>query len=149
MENSYWNNNGKHEDEYMALWYRLVPAEGKANTKAGEVLRAANWLYCLWYNEGDRIKTTMRRWDVDGRTIQAFCYLYQLRADGLAAKKLMEAVVGAVTKEDYELALEKALDAVIEWASGQPDTPNEDDFLSGDFDGAYDFNFEADEADDC
>ena len=147
MENSYWGNNGKYEDEYKALWYRLVPVEGKANTKAGEVLRAANWLYCLWYTEGERIKKTMRRWDVDGRTIQAFCYLYQVHAAGLAAKKLMEAVVEADTEEDYELALEKTLDAVIEWALGQPDTPNEDDFQSGDFDGAYDFNFEDDEED--
>jgi len=148
MKHCYWGNNGKHEYEYKALWYRLVPVEGKADTVAGEVLRATNWLYCLWYTEGDRIQPAMRRRDIDGRTIQAFCYLYQLQAEGLDAKKLMEAVVGAVTEEDYAIALEQALDAVIEWAAGQPDTPNEDDFHSGAFDRAYDFDIEEDE-DDC
>ena len=151
MGNTYWNIKGKHQNEYYELWARLVPAEGPAATKAGEALRAVTRLYFRWFNDGDRVTPTMSKWDVDGSAARAFSYLYQLRAEGLAAKELMEAVVEAATEEDYELALENALDAVIEWALGQPDTPNEDDFLSSEFDGAYDFDIEEDEDedDDC
>ena len=147
MENTYWNNNGKHQNEYEELWARLVPAQGKANTAAGEALRAVSRLYYRWYNDGDRVTPTMSKWDVEGSAARAFSYLYQFRGQGLNAKKLMEAVVEAVTEEDYELALEKAVDAVVEWAAGQPETPNEDDFLSGEFDGAYEFNIEDEDED--
>ena len=147
MENTYWNCQGRLQKEYDELWARLVPARGPAATKAGEALRAMSKLYYRWYNDGDRVTPTMSKWDVDGSAARAFSYLYQFRGQGLNAKNLMEAVVEAVTEDDYELALEKAVDAVVEWAAGQPETPNEDDFLSGEFDGAYEFNIEDEDED--
>ena len=147
MENTYWNCQGRLQKEYDELWARLVPARGPAATKAGEALRAMSKLYYRWYNDGDRVTPTMSKWDVDGSVARAFSYLYQFRGQGLNAKNLMEAVVEAVTEDDYELALEKAVDAVVEGAAGQPETPNEDDFLSGEFDGAYEFNIEDEDED--
>ena len=150
MENTYWNNNGKHEKEYMELWERLVPPEGKANTVAGEVLRALTRLYYRWYNDGDRVTPSVDSWTVTESVFSAFNFLYQFRdpVSGFSTKALMEEIVFAATEEDYELALERAADAVIEWAVGQPDTPNEDDFLDKKFDGSFEFNIVRDENDD-
>ena len=61
-KNTYWNNNGKYNHEYEILWRRLVPAEGKANTVAGEVLRAVSRLYYRWYNDGDRVTPSVDSW---------------------------------------------------------------------------------------
>lgn len=148
-KNSYWNNNGKYNLEYENLWRRLVPAEGKASTVAGEVLRAVSRLYYRWYNDGDRIQVRLGEW-VAVSAIKAFKYLYQFHepVSGFSTKDLMENIVFAATEEDYELALERALDTIIEWAAKQPNTPNEDDFLDKKFDGAFDFDIVRDENDD-
>ena len=140
-KNSYWNNNGKYNMEYENLWRRLVPAEGKASTVAGEVLRAVSRLYYRWYNDGDRIQVRLGEW-VAVSAIKAFKYLYQFHepVSGFSTKELMENIVFAATEEDYELALERALDTIIEWAAKQPSTPNEDDFLDKKFDGAFEFD---------
>ena len=149
-KNTYWNNNGKYNHEYEILWRRLVPAEGKANTVAGEVLRAVSRLYYRWYNDGDRVTPSVDSWAVTESVFSAFNFLYQFRdpGSGFSTKALMEDIVFAATEEDYELALERALDAIIEWAAGQPDTPNEDDFLDKKFEGAFDFDIITDENDD-
>ena len=141
MENTYWNSNGKHQKEYEALWERLVPVEGKAVTKAGEPLRAVSRLYYRWYNDGDRIQPVLSE-SVAVSAIKAFKYLYQFLdlGSGFSTRKLMEDIVFADTEEDYELALERAVDTIIEWAIKQPDTPNSDDFLDPKFDGAFDFD---------
>ena len=142
MENTYWNSNGKHQKEYEALWERLVPVEGKAVTNAGEPLRAVSRLYYRWYNDGDRIQSVLNE-SVAVSAIKAFKFLYQFRdpVTKFSTKPLMDTIVGATTEADYEEALEQAVDAIIEWAVNQPDTPNEDDFLDKKFDGAYEFEF--------
>ena len=85
----------------------------------------------------------MDEWMADSSAIQGFNYLYQFRdpVSGFSTKPLMETIVEAATEADYEEALEQAVDAIIEWAVNQPDTPNEDDFLDKKFDGAYEFEF--------
>lgn len=143
--NTYWNHNGRFQKEYEELWARLVPPVGRAQTLAGEALRAVSCLYHRWYNDGDRVETTMRESEVPESAVQAFNYLYQFRdpASEFSARELMEAVVEAVDEEEYEDALERAADAVIEWAVKQPDTPNDGDFHQ--CSEAYDFNIVSDE----
>jgi len=139
--NIYWMCNGKYQKDYDELWERLVPARGNAATKAGEVLRAVSRIYYRWYNDCDRIQPVLNE-SVAVSAIKAFKYLYQfLDLDsGFCTRKLMEDIVFADTEEDYELALERAVDAIIEWAIKQPDTPNSDDFLDEKFDGAFEFD---------
>ncbi len=150
MDNTYWNNNGKHQKEYETMWERLVPGEGPAATVAGELLRAVSRLYYRWFNDGDRIQPSMDEWAMSTSAVQAFNYLYQFRdpVTRFSTKPLMEAIVGADTEADYEEALEQAADAIIEWAVKQPDTPNEDDFLDKKFEGAYEFDILRDEDED-
>ena len=139
--NIYWMGNGKYQKEYDELWERLVPSQGNAVTKAGEVLRAVSRIYCRWYNDCDRIQPVLSE-SVAVSAIKAFKYLYQFLdlGSGFNTRKLMEDIVFADTEEEYELALERAVDAIIEWAIKQPDTPNSDDFLDEKFDGAFEFH---------
>ena len=150
MDNIYWNNNGKHQKDYGVLWSRLVPIQGKAVTKAGEVLRAVTRLYYRWYNDDERIQPSIDECVAESSAAQAFNYLYQFRdpVSGFSTRSLMDAVVEAATEEDYETALEQAVDTIIEWAVKQPDTPNDDDFLDKKFDGAYEFNIIRNEEED-
>ena len=67
----------------------------------------------------------------------------KLRQRGLALS--LEEDLLALDGPDPEEALEQAVDAIIEWAVNQPDTPNEDDFLDKKFDGAYEFEILRDE----
>ena len=149
MDNIYWMGNGKYQKDYDELWERLVPARGNAATKAGEVLRAVSRIYYRWYNDGDRIQPRLNE-SVAVSAIKAFKYLYQFLdlGSGFSTRKLMEDIVFADTEEDYELALERAVDAIIEWAIKQPDTPNSDDFLDEKFDGAFEFDIIRDQDED-
>lgn len=151
MGNSYWNNNGRFQKEYEALWKRLVPAEGPAATKAGEALRAMSRIYYRWYNDGDKIERSMPEWEAKGSAARAFCYLHQFQdaASGFTTQDLMDNLIDAYTEEEYAAALEEMADAVIGWAAETPDTPNEDDFLDDRFLWEYDFDIIEDEDDDC
>ena len=49
---AYWNSKGEYQKEYDALWDKLVPSEGEAETIPGEVLRAISRIYYDRYNNG-------------------------------------------------------------------------------------------------
>lgn len=51
MDN-YWNNSGKYQKEFDALWEKHVPASGNSETLAGEMIRAAGRLMYDFYNNG-------------------------------------------------------------------------------------------------
>lgn len=51
MENTYWNHKGKFQAEYEEL-FSLVPAMGKCDTVAGEMIRAVSKLDYDFYNNG-------------------------------------------------------------------------------------------------
>jgi len=50
---TYWNNGGKHQKDYDILMEALVPHEGKAKTREGEVLRAVTNITYDYYNNGN------------------------------------------------------------------------------------------------
>lgn len=52
MSGRYWEHKGKHQDLYNALFAKLVPQEGPAETPDGELLRAVSELYYDAYNNG-------------------------------------------------------------------------------------------------
>jgi hypothetical protein len=51
MENTYWNGNGKFQAAYDEL-VNLMPASGKADTVAGELIRATSRIGYQFYNNG-------------------------------------------------------------------------------------------------
>jgi hypothetical protein len=52
MENTYWNGNGLYQQEYDQMVNDLVPASGKCDTLAGEMIRAVSRLGYDFYNNG-------------------------------------------------------------------------------------------------
>lgn len=48
----YWNDTGKYQSQYDALWKDLVPQSGKSDTVAGEMIRAAGRLTYDCFNNG-------------------------------------------------------------------------------------------------
>lgn len=52
MENTYWNGNGLYQREYEQMMEDLVPASGKCDTLAGEMIRAVSRLGYDFYNNG-------------------------------------------------------------------------------------------------
>ena len=43
------------KNEWAAMEKRLVPPSGKAETVAGEIIRAADRIHYRWWNDGDKI----------------------------------------------------------------------------------------------
>jgi hypothetical protein len=52
MSDTYWNNRGKHQADYVALTDLLIPASGRSETTHGELLRGAAKVYRDYYNNG-------------------------------------------------------------------------------------------------
>jgi hypothetical protein len=50
---TYWSGTGALQKEYDALYAKLVPSQGAAETIEGEVLRAASKIVYRHYNDGD------------------------------------------------------------------------------------------------
>lgn len=50
---SYWNNNGAYQKEYNALYEKMVPAEGAADTLHGELIRGISRLFYEYCNNGN------------------------------------------------------------------------------------------------
>ena len=55
---SYWNNTGRLQKEYEALYEAHVPPQGECETLAGEVLRASSRIYHDAFNNGFCNNTT-------------------------------------------------------------------------------------------
>lgn len=51
--NHYWNNNGAYTQEMDILYKKFVPMYGRSKNLTGEVIRAANRLYCEFCNNGN------------------------------------------------------------------------------------------------
>lgn len=49
---TYWENNGKHQELYERLYEQLVPEIGDAATQEGQLLRYMSNLYYDLYNNG-------------------------------------------------------------------------------------------------
>ena len=49
----YWNNKGKYSKEFDQLWEELVPSEGEAESKKGELVRCLGRLHYEFYNNGN------------------------------------------------------------------------------------------------
>lgn len=61
---SYWNSTGSYQKEFDRLTESLVPDEGKADTKEGEIVRICNRLYYELCNNGNcNAQVPKEQWD--------------------------------------------------------------------------------------
>lgn len=61
---TYWGNTGQYQKDYDRLWKRLVPAEGKADTLHGELLRSISRIYYDLYNNGFGNGPFTKEWNI-------------------------------------------------------------------------------------
>ncbi len=52
FKGSYWDNDGKYQEQYNAAWKQLIPASGEAKDGLPEALRAISRIGYDYYNNG-------------------------------------------------------------------------------------------------
>lgn len=80
MENTYWNKQGLHQAAYDEL-VKLMPASGKCDTVAGELIRSVSRLGYDFYNNGMGNNTSgavnfLREWSAIDSDTHATIYEY-------------------------------------------------------------------------
>ena len=108
MEKTYWNHQGKFQAQYEEL-FNLVPAMGKSDTVAGEMIRAVSKLGYDFYNNG-----------MGNNTSGAANYLYEKSAiDRKTYETIYEYTRGRLYRGNYDgdslqVAMERAVDQTVE-----------------------------------
>ena len=110
MENTYWNNKGKYQNEYAELW-ELVPSSGKCDTLAGEMIRAATRLCYDFYNNGMGNNTSgairfLESKYVFADNLDIFDTIYEYTRG--------KVYHGGYNGDQFQLAIEKMIDLTIE-----------------------------------
>lgn len=133
MESTYWNGNGKHQEDYERLFDELVPNEGPAKSLQGEVLRAASRLYYRYYNDGEIVKYGMCKFELSS-VENAWGFLHRLRFD--YRDSLLDSIsmtvesLAKINSDDIDMIfLEALVNSAIEYAGTRPLVPFDGDML--------------------
>jgi hypothetical protein len=114
MENTYWNGQGKFQAGYNEL-VKLMPGSGRADTVAGEMIRAVSRLGYDFYNNG-----------MGNNTSGAANFL---REKGALDPKTYETIYeytrgqlyrGRYNGDSLQLAIERATDMTVEMITRNP-----------------------------
>ena len=68
---TYWDNEGKYQEQYTKAWEQLIPASGEAKNGWPEALRAISRIGYDYYNNG--FANLWQTWD-DGDTVMDSYY---------------------------------------------------------------------------
>ena len=129
-ESTYWERNGKFQEDYDTLFDKLVPTEGKSESLQGEVLRAASRLYYRWFNDGDKIEYQGPLPCYGTSVVNAFGFLIEYAADNNEKlHMLLNDLMAAKSDEEYEEILEEIADEAILIAKTEPLIPNDKNML--------------------
>ena len=120
---SNWGKLPAEEDKEFNEWYdKYVPACGKCDTLAGEIIRAINRLVYRWYNDGDTV-------DRYGGNV----YNHNRACDTFLCKNVVGYVtLSGVSEFDFEDAVCKRLKFIYEYLKNHTElfeTPNIEDCL--------------------
>jgi len=67
---TYWDNEGKYQEQYTKAWAKLVPASGEAKDGLPEALRAISRIGYDYYNTG--FCNLWRTWDDGDTTMDSY-----------------------------------------------------------------------------
>lgn len=121
MQDTYWNNQGKHQEAYQKLANELLPDSGKADTLHGELLRALGKIYYDYYNNGMCNNTSgpcnflKAKLKLEGPIKSALDDIY------------IESITSGYTNMDMEELLEIFANYVIEHVMSTENQPNSED----------------------
>lgn len=115
----------KNEEAINKLFEELVPASGKAESKAGEIIRAYSRIGYRFYNDGDHIGIEY------GKHTCNAAARFLLAQDYEPFTRCLSDMWGNWNEAEYEDLLEALGDAVLEYIEANPDLrtqPTEDMF---------------------
>ena len=111
--------------EWAEMEERLMPGSGKAETVAGEIIRAADRLWYRWHNDGDKINVGYGKETCNGTAR----YLEKIRGAEFPA----EVWNGSLGEDAYTEFTENLVDEMFAFLKAHPEleaTPNTDDSRS-------------------
>ena len=134
----------EQKTEWAAMEERLMPASGKAETVAGEIIRAVDRIHYRWYNDGDKINVGYGRETCNGTAR----YLEKIRGADFPA----EVWNGWLNDDQYTEFTENLVDEMYAFIKAHPEletTPNTKDsrmdFIDSDLDRDEDDEYDEDE----
>ena len=106
-------------DRLVKLFEELVPREGKAESLAGEIVRAMSRLGYRFYNDGDQLGIGYGKETCNpaGRFIAA--------KTNEAIASMVWALWGVYSKESYEKLLDKLAEMVADYIDAHPELRNQ------------------------
>ena len=123
----------EQKTEWAAMEERLMPASGKAETVAGEIIRAVDRIHYRWYNDGDKINVGYGRETCNGTAR----YLEEIRGSDFPA----EIWNGWLNDDQYTEFTENLVDEMYAFIKAHPEletTPNTKDSRMDFFDSDLD-----------
>lgn len=127
--------NKTSEDKLVDYGEKLVPAVGKADTVAGEVVRAMGRIRYRFYNDGDRVNSGYGKETCNS----SFRYLNNKFSEAEGGERAAYAIARLEDGEhlsnvEYEDRLNHGLDEVVRYLDNNPNLQtevNEDDAVMG------------------
>lgn len=124
---TYWSNNGKYQADYDRL-VAAMPAMGKCDTVAGEMIRAASKLGYDFYNNGMGNNTSGCINFLDD---QGVFDMDRQNTFGIIYENTRGRVYpGNYNGDGFHLAIERMIDMTVEYILAHPELetkPNQDD----------------------
>jgi hypothetical protein len=105
------------EEKNEALYDEFVPVEGRADTKAGELVRAVNRIGYRFWNDGDQIGI-----DYGNETCNAAARFIMFEFAGTEMDKVVTSLWGLRDEEMYEVGVEKLVREMIDYIESNPDS---------------------------
>ena len=123
----------EQKNEWAAMEDRLMPASGKAETVAGEIIRAVDRIWYRWYNDGDKINVGYGKETCNGTAR----FLEKIRGSEFSA----EVWNGCLNDDRYTEFTDRLVDEMYAFIKARPEletTPNAEDsrmdFIDDDLD---------------
>ena len=123
----------EQKKEWAAIEDRLMPGSGKAETVAGEIIRAVDRIWYRWWNDGDKINVGYGRETCNGTAR----YLEKIRGTDFPA----EVWGGRLDDDAYTKFTDGLVDEMFAFLKTHPEletTPNSEDsrmdFIDADLD---------------
>ena len=130
------------KQEWAAMERRLMPPSGRAETVAGEIIRAVDRIWYRWYNDGDKINVGYGRETCNGTAR----FLEKIRGTDFPA----EVWNGWLDDDAYAKFVDGLADEMFAYLKAHPKlkkTPNADDSRSDFIDGELDRDVDDEEED--
>jgi hypothetical protein len=102
---SYWEENGRYQEDYDYLWNELVPGEGRSYRPEGNLLAVATRIYNRRFNDGDDFHTAYENSPTEWLTPEDRNFILKFRNIYTPARyenfldRVIERILGSMSTE--------------------------------------------------